>query len=150
MGEAAPLLVLVGERGWKNQNVIDLLERCPALQRHVIETSGLSTPGGKRLLAGARALLMPSFAEGYGLPVIEALASGIPVIASDIPTFREIGGDRFVALDPTDGPGWRDAIRAFAAENSPERKAAVAALADYRAPELEGFVASVENFILGL
>jgi glycosyltransferase involved in cell wall biosynthesis len=65
-GRAAPKLLLVGERGWENEHIIDLLERCPALQGPVIRASGLTTPSLKRLLLGARALLMPSFAEGYG------------------------------------------------------------------------------------
>lgn len=53
------------------------------------------------LLAGARLLLMPSFMEGFGLPVLEALKVGTPVVASDIPAFRELfeGGVEFV--DPT-------------------------------------------------
>ena len=90
-GRATPKLLLVGERGWENEHIIDLLDRCPALQGPVIRASGLTTPSLKRLLLGARALLMPSFAEGYGLPVVEAIAAGVPVIASDIPVFH---GDR--------------------------------------------------------
>lgn len=113
-GKSAPKLVLIGNRGWENENVVDLLERCHVLGDHVIEVSGLSTPSLKRLLLGARALLMPSFAEGYGLPLVEALAAGVPVIASDIPVFREVGGDRFRALNPIDGMAWLEAIREFA------------------------------------
>ena len=90
LGPATPKLVIVGPRGWGNDNAIDLIERCPAVRDHVLEVAGLSTPGLKRLLAGARALLMPSFAEGYGLPVVEALATGVPVILSDIEAFRHL------------------------------------------------------------
>jgi glycosyltransferase involved in cell wall biosynthesis len=84
LGQAAPRLILVGERGWENENILDLLERCRPLRGHVLEVAGLTTPAFKRLLKGARALLMPSFAEGYGLPVAEALAVGTPVLASDM------------------------------------------------------------------
>jgi glycosyltransferase involved in cell wall biosynthesis len=150
LGGAAPKLVVIGERGWENENVVDLLERCPGLQLHVIEISGLSTPSVKRLLLGARALLMPSFAEGYGLPVVEALAAGVPVIASDIAVFREIGGGRIATLDPTDGPGWRETIRAFAVEDSPKRHAALLRLAGYEPPEWSHFFAAVERFIADL
>ena len=52
-----------------------------------------ATPNWQRLLTRARALLMPSFAEGFGMPVIEALQLGTPVIATDLPVFREIAGD---------------------------------------------------------
>jgi len=113
LGEAAPKLVLVGARGWENENIVDLLDRCQPLRRHVMEVSGLSTPSYAALLRGARALLLPSFAEGYGLPIAEALAAGAPVIASDIPVFREIAGENFLALNPIDGDGWTRAIREF-------------------------------------
>ena len=101
----APKLVLVGKRGWLNQNVVDMLSRCPALRGNVIEAGALSTPGLRRLMAGARALLMPSFGEGFGLPVAEALAAGLPVIASDLDVFREIAGAAPEYLHPLDGPG---------------------------------------------
>lgn len=113
-GARAPKLVLIGSRGWENENAIDLLERCPALSNHVIEVSGLPTPSLKRLLDGACALLMPSFAEGYGLPAAEALASCVPVVASDIPVFRETGRGRIQLLSPIDGDGWLKTIRALA------------------------------------
>jgi glycosyltransferase involved in cell wall biosynthesis len=147
LGDAAPKLVLIGTRGWENEHIIDLLERCPALQGHVIEASGLPTPSVKRLMLGSRALLMPSFAEGYGLPVVEALQAGVPVIASNIPVFHEIAGGRLMALDPTDGPGWRAAIRQFLSEDSPERKAYIAKVDGFRAPDWPNFFEKIEMFL---
>jgi glycosyltransferase involved in cell wall biosynthesis len=117
-GRAAPKLVIVGGRGWKFEAVAALLERSPALRGHVVEVSGLTTPSLKRLLDGARALLMPSFAEGYGLPVIEALTARVPVIASDIPVFREICGKRATLISPLDGERWLETIRAFAKKDA--------------------------------
>jgi glycosyltransferase involved in cell wall biosynthesis len=113
-GTAAPKLVIVGGRGWKFEAVAALLDRSPALRGHVVEVSGLTTPSLKRLLDGARALLMPSFAEGYGLPVVEALTAGVPAIASDIPVFREICRDRATLISPLDGEAWLEAIRELA------------------------------------
>jgi glycosyltransferase involved in cell wall biosynthesis len=55
-----------------------------------------------RLVAGARVLVQPSFAEGFGLPVIEAQAAGTPVACSDIPALREAAGDAAVFFDPRD------------------------------------------------
>ncbi len=150
LGRSAPKLVVIGERGWENEHVIDLLERCPALQGYVIEASGWPTPSVKRLLLGARALLMPSFAEGYGLPVVEALAAGVPVIASDIPVFHEIGGGRLLTIDPTDGPKWREAICAFVPDDSPARRRLLARKANPAAPEWPSFFAAIEDFILDL
>ena len=112
-GASAPKLIIIGKRGWQNENVTDFLERCEIIRNHVLEVNGLSTPGFKKLLDGCLALLMPSFAEGYGLPVVEALAAGTPVIASDIDVFREIGGSKIKLVSPIDGPGWLSSIRSL-------------------------------------
>jgi glycosyltransferase involved in cell wall biosynthesis len=146
-GDATPKLVVVGKRGWLNQNVVDMMSRCPALKANVVEVSGLSTPGLRSLVAGARALLMPSFAEGYGLPVAEAIAAKIPVIASDLDVFREFGGDVPLYLDPLDGAGWLKAIESFAEKDSPLREAALARAANARISGSDAFFSSIDAFI---
>jgi glycosyltransferase involved in cell wall biosynthesis len=110
-----PRLIIVGRRGWENEQVVDMLERCPALKGHVEELNGCSDRRMHELLRGARALLMPSFAEGYGMPVAEALSVGTPVLCSDLPALREAGGAAPDFLDPLDGRGWRSHIADFAA-----------------------------------
>jgi glycosyltransferase involved in cell wall biosynthesis len=111
LGPDTPKLIVVGARGWENENILDLLERCPGLRDHVIEVPGLSTPSLKRLIDNARAVLMPSFAEGYGLPAAEAVAAGTPVVASDLASLRAIESPAITRLDPLDGLGWLAAIR---------------------------------------
>jgi glycosyltransferase involved in cell wall biosynthesis len=123
MGDAAPRLVLIGRRGWENENVIDLLERSVALRGHVVEQPDVDDRQLTRLLAGARGVLLPSFAEGYGMPVAEALATGVPVICSDISALREAGGDLPDYLDPLDGVGWLRTILDYAKPDSPMRAA---------------------------
>jgi glycosyltransferase involved in cell wall biosynthesis len=111
---AVPKLVIVGPRGLRAADILDFIERSPGLAERVIVRNGLSTPAMREVVRGARALLMPSFTEGFGLPIIEALTLGVPVIASDIPAHREAGGAHAIYIDPLDGFAWRDAILAGA------------------------------------
>lgn len=62
------------------------------------------------MYAHADAVLFPSLAEGFGLPIVEALAVGGRVIASDIPVFRWVGGDAVEYVDPRDPALWRGAM----------------------------------------
>lgn len=143
----SPKLILAGRRGWENENVVDLLDRCPALQGHVVEAGRVGDAELAGLIAGARAVLMPSFAEGFGLPVAEALAAGVPVIASDIPVLRETGGNVPDYLDPLDGPGWTRAVQDHARADSPMRAAQLARMQGWAAPRWDAHFAQVFAFL---
>lgn len=143
-GPATPRLVLVGRRGWEAENIVDMLERCPAIRRHVTEVAGLSTHGLVRLLQRSTALLMPSFTEGYGLPVVEAAACGLPVVASDIPVHREIGASFAHLLDPLDGSGWRAAIETLSRPESAMRADLRRRMCGHGAPDWRAHFAVVE------
>lgn len=134
LGDEAPVLVLIGRRGWENENVVDMLERAEALRGHVIEAGELPDNQMQALVAQARAMLMPSFEEGFGMPVVEALAAGVPVICSDILAHREVGGDAPDYVDPIDGLGWLRMIDAYRKPDSPERAAQIQRLGGWRAP----------------
>jgi glycosyltransferase involved in cell wall biosynthesis len=90
-------LVQVGGRWTDTQR--EYLER-EGLISHVQQMRGISREELAKIYAGAAVVLVPSLAEGFGLPVIEALACGAPVVASDIPVLREVGfqGVRFCSL----------------------------------------------------
>jgi glycosyltransferase involved in cell wall biosynthesis len=94
---------------------------------------GMVSPGRLAALrAGATAVLVPSRKEGFGLPVLEAMAAGVPVLASDLPALREVGGDAATYLPPGDPSAWAAAISA-AAERGPAERAARAAAGRARA-----------------
>jgi glycosyltransferase involved in cell wall biosynthesis len=147
MGADAPHLVVIGQRGWECENVVDLLERCDALHGVVHELSDCPDEVLARYLAHARGLLFPSFAEGYGLPLMEALGLGTPAIASDLPIFREIAGAVPEYLDPLDGAGWMRAIRDYATAGSPRRAAQLRRLQDFESPTWDRHFAQVDTLL---
>jgi alpha-1,3-rhamnosyl/mannosyltransferase len=84
------------------------------VEQRVIWMPGVARADLVALLQGAGVLLQPSMYEGFGLPVVEAMACGCPVIASDIPTLREVAGPGAIFTPPGDVPRLASAIRALA------------------------------------
>lgn len=148
-GENAPRLLLIGRWGVGSQAVRHRYRTDPQLRRFVTIHSQCSDTEIARHLRAARALLAPSCAEGFGLPVVEALKLGVPVIASDLPAFREAGGPIPTFLDPAATDAWLRAIDEFAV-NGPERQRQIAALKAYRPPDWRDHFALVENWLEGL
>ncbi len=147
MAERAPALVIIGRRGWENENIIDLLDRSRALKGLVHEFNALGDAQLSAYVRGARALLMPSFAEGFGMPVSEALAAGTPVIAADLPVFRETAGDVPLYLDPLDGPGWKQAILDYSQPDSPLRAAQCGLMQAWQPPRWLDHFARMQTFL---
>ncbi|MCT8331357.1 glycosyltransferase family 4 protein [Albidovulum sediminis] len=108
-----PQLIIIGQRGWRNQAVFDRLDALRAPDSPVHEFGSLGDAAVAALVMGAKALLMPSLAEGYGLPVIEAARLGTPVLCNDLPVFREILGDYAVYADVADMYSWTTRIIEF-------------------------------------
>lgn len=133
-GAAAPKLVLIGRRGWECENTFNLLDRAIDLKSHVIELAGCSDQELATWLRHARALLFPSFVEGYGMPLVEALDNGIPAIASDLSVFKEIAGDVPEYVDPIDGHGWVRHIIDYSRDDSPQRQAQLTRISTFNAP----------------
>jgi alpha-1,3-rhamnosyl/mannosyltransferase len=97
----APPLLIVGKPGWEHEAVMELPRRL-AIADRVTFAGHLPTAELAAIMRQSRLLCALSTAEGFGLPLVEAMASGLPILASDIPPFREVAGNaaRFVA--PTD------------------------------------------------
>lgn len=147
LGDACPHLVVIGQRGWECENVVDMLERCDSLRPFVHEVCACSDSELARYLSGARALLFPSFVEGYGMPLVEALMLGTPVVASDLSVFREIAGEVPDFLSPMDGLGWLRAVQDYTATSSARREAQLQRMQGFRLPAWEDHFTQVEHLL---
>jgi glycosyltransferase involved in cell wall biosynthesis len=132
-GAMAPHLLLIGRWGVHSARVRRYLDEHRELSGRVTVHDNCSDAEIDRALAGARALLAPSQAEGFGLPVAEALKLGVPVVASNLPAFLEIGAGIPLFLDPGDEAGWLSAVRAFTGDSA-LRRTQMVKLSHYNAP----------------
>jgi glycosyltransferase involved in cell wall biosynthesis len=150
LGPGVPRLLVIGQRGWEAEKAFELLDYSEKLRGHVIELNHCSDAQLTHHLASARALLFLSLAEGFGLPLVEALGNGVPVIASDLPVFRELGGDIPLYLDPLDAGAWEAAILDYAQRDSKARAAQLGRSGDFQAPDWKGHFDAVEGWLRSL
>lgn len=145
-----PKLIIIGGRGWRCSNVTDMLDDCTTIKDHVFELNNCKDAELQTYLKGARALLFPSFAEGYGLPLVEALQLTTPVIASDISVFHEIGGDIPEYIDPLDAISWMNMILEYAKPNSLMRAKQMERMHGYKAPTWEEHFKIADELLLDI
>lgn len=153
LGAAAPKLFILGRPAPESEMVQNFLQRAPMSGRIVFERRDLDDAEVAARLAAARALLAPSFAEGTGLAVAEALDLGCPVLAAEIPALRATGGAAPDYLDPLDLPAWIEAILAYAdpaPEGRDRRAAQLARLADWRPRPWPAHFEEAETFLAEL
>ncbi|WP_408535289.1 glycosyltransferase family 4 protein [Paraburkholderia fungorum] len=103
---------LIGVEGWLTDALHLALE--PGLREGSVRKLGYVSDDEIPLLtAGALAIVYPSVYEGFGLPVIEGMASGVPVLCSTAQALREVAGDAGIMRDPADVDGFSDAMQAL-------------------------------------
>lgn len=107
---ALPDLLLAGSSGWKSESLLDAIARSPFRGR--IHVSGyVPREAAPALLRSAEAFCYPSLAEGFGLPVLEAMASGTPAVISDAPALREVAGDAAISVPARDASALAQALQ---------------------------------------
>ena len=111
-------LVLVGRRAWLYRETLRVI-RASRQTRRIHLTGYVAEEDLPALYSGARLLAYPSLFEGFGLPVLEAMACGIPVLASDIKPLREVAEGAALLVDPTDPRALGEALRTLVEERSP-------------------------------
>ena len=91
-------LVLAGEVAWLSREILNVRERS-SCQEDIILTGKVDFETLRALYQGARAFVFPSLYEGFGIPLLEAFASGIPVLTADNSSLREVAGDGALYCD---------------------------------------------------
>ncbi|TAN43405.1 MAG: glycosyltransferase family 1 protein [Nitrospirae bacterium] len=103
-------LLIAGASGWKNSAIFAEYRRLGFSEDQVRFLGYVPDEDMNRLYSGARLFLFPSIYEGFGIPPLEAMAAGTPVITSNSSSLPEVTGDYGMLLDPHDLSGWQDAI----------------------------------------
>ena len=116
-------LVLVGRWGWRTETIRKALETSPVRNR-IVHLDYVERHELAGLYRGADALLFPSWLEGFGLPLLEAMACGTPVITSNRSAMPEVAGDAAVCVDPSDSEAIASALVELISD--PDRQKALA------------------------
>lgn len=106
-------LCIAGRVGWKCEALLARVRNHPELNQRLFMFNDLSDTSLEHAYAHASALVFPSFVEGFGLPLVEAMQRGLPAMGSDIAVFREIGGEFMAYFDLQDPQSLADLINQF-------------------------------------
>lgn len=106
-------LVLVGDRGWKTGEISAALRGAGGLAERIVLTGYVPAQDLSALYSGALAFVYVSHYEGFGLPPLEAMQCGVPVIAADNSSLPEVVGDAGILVPATDGDALCDAMRSL-------------------------------------
>lgn len=105
-------LVIAGMMGWKQDHLFGLVQDL-GLKGRVLFAGFIAEEHKALLIAGCELFVYPSLYEGFGLPVLEALASGVPTITSNVSSLPEVAGDAAVQVDPKDAAALANAMLAI-------------------------------------
>jgi len=117
-------LVIVGREGWKGladadrrtlPRILERLRASPELGRRLLWLDGVDDDTLQQVYLASSCLLFPSEGEGFGLPLIEAAHHGLPLMARDLPVFREVAGDHAHYFAGMDGADLAAAVREWLA-----------------------------------
>jgi glycosyltransferase involved in cell wall biosynthesis len=118
-GDPGPVkLVLVGPTGWKTEELLSTIGARPELRNRIVLTGYVEDEDLAAIYSGARAFVFPSHYEGFGLPVLEAMRCGTPVIASNAGALPEVGGDAAVYVSPDDSEALGAAMRSLLSDSN--------------------------------
>lgn len=121
LGDEAPVLILAGAKGWGESELFKEVERL-GLTKKVVFTGFVSEDVLANLYSAASAFVYPSYYEGFGLPVLEAMACGAPVICSNTSSLPEVAGGAGILVSPNDIESLAGAIRLLLSNQDTNKK----------------------------
>ena len=107
-------IIMAGYMGWNMEEFEQKLESHPDYGKRIFHFTGLDDKAIAFLYQHAKFLAFCSYTEGFGLPIIEAIQRGTPVLAADVPVLREVGGDYCVWFEQDDAGELCEAVCALA------------------------------------
>lgn len=111
-------LVLAGGQGWDSKETIARAKQLQAEGHNIILSGYVDEPTRAALYAQAAVVAVPSFYEGFGMPILEAMSYGVPVIASNLPVFKEVAGSDGLYFDPDSAKAIKDALQKILTDNN--------------------------------
>jgi glycosyltransferase involved in cell wall biosynthesis len=118
-------LVIAGKKGWLYEEIFDRTKEL-GLENKVIFTGFVEEEEKPYLMKGAKAFVLPSFYEGFGIPVLEAMSLGVPVVAARAGSLPEVGGEAAVYCDPYSQEDIARALKRVLSLNKRQRDAIIA------------------------
>jgi glycosyltransferase involved in cell wall biosynthesis len=109
-GDFNSQLLIVGGSGWRNSNIYESVSKAGLTEREVKFLGYLPEEDLPALYSGARTFVLPSLYEGFGIPLIEAMACGTPVVASNASSIPEVVQDAGILVSPSRPQEFADAI----------------------------------------
>ena len=116
-------MVLAGQRGWLYDEIFEEVKN-RGLSGNVVFPGYVPAADMPKLYTGATVFIYPSLYEGFGLPVLEAMASGVAVISSNVSSIPEITGDAALLVDPLDTEGMSEALEKLLTDENYRKKLA--------------------------
>ena len=108
-------LAIVGKQGWMVDNLVERLHHHSELNKRLFWLEGISDEYLEKIYAASTCLIAASYGEGFGLPLIESAQHKMPIIARDIPVFREVAGDHAFYFDGQSPDALARAVKAWLA-----------------------------------
>lgn len=115
-------LVISGGMGWKSEESLDAIKTAQDNNLKVVYTGYIDEQDKSALYQNASLFVMPSIYEGFGMPILEAIASKVPVVATDIPVLRESGGKGALYFKPNDANSLATTIKTSLTDQNIRKK----------------------------